>query len=153
MDSPDLSGVRASSYFLGYPTVTQEQAGQVDMATDRSSTRRRIAVLVGSVALAFGLAGGSAFAQRLVRMEVGNACTPTRENPDGLCFRRLPVGGWPFPYLYDRTGTSIVGSLGFEDDFRLRPFLVDAAVFGAAPAAGAAVLRGRRRGSSASPRD
>jgi hypothetical protein len=70
----------------------------------------------------------------------------------GLCVRRLPVGGWPFAFLYDNPGTSVQGQLGLEDRFRAGWFLLDAAVFAALPVAGTVVFRLRRRRSPAAAR-
>jgi hypothetical protein len=97
-----------------------------------------LAVLVVIVTfLACGPACGTFAVRGSVVRVVGNVCTPTANNPDGLCYQRLPTAGWPFPYLYDSPDTSVLGKLGLEDEFKPRWFLVDAAIFGALPAAAA----------------
>jgi hypothetical protein len=109
---------------------------------------RGLAALAVGAGLAFGLAAGSVAVHRPVRMAVGNMCEPTRDNPSGYCFRQLPAGGWPVAFIYDSPGTSVLGVLGMEDDFKPGPFLIDTAVFGALPAIGAVVFGMRRRRSS-----
>jgi hypothetical protein len=111
-----------------------------------SRLARRFAAFAVSAVLGFGLAAGSVVIHRQVPMVVGNMCGPTRDNPYGPCYERLPIGGWPFAFLYDNPATSVVGRLTFvDDDFRPGWFLADAAIFGALPAAGAAAFRTRRR--------
>jgi hypothetical protein len=85
---------------------------------------------------------------RRVPMSVGNLCEPTRDNPYGNCYERLPVGGWPFAFVRDDPGTSVVGSLGPEDTIEPGWFLVDAAIFTAVPVAGVMIFRVRRRRSA-----
>jgi hypothetical protein len=106
----------------------------------------RLSALVVGAGLAFVLAAGSVVIHRPQRMVVGNMCETTSDNPHGYCYRRLPTGGWPFAFLFDSPGTSVVGQLGLmEDDFKPWRFLLDMAVFGTLPAAGAVVIGLRRR--------
>ena len=81
------------------------------------------------------------------------SCEPTSDNPEGYCDRPVLAGGWPFPILYDATYTSVPNDLGLEDldEFEAGFCLMDAAIFGALPAAGAYLYRMRRRRSSESP--
>lgn len=61
---------------------------------------------------------------------IGNVCTATSDNPRGFCFEDLPAGGFPFSYLYDAGGVSVMGSLDFiEDDFYLIWFIADIAFY------------------------
>jgi hypothetical protein len=112
---------------------------------DVSRIGRGLAALVAGAGLAVVLAGWSVVIHRPVRMVVGNMCEPTGDNPHGYCFRQLPAGGWPFAFLYDSPGTSVVGKLGAEDTFESGWFLLDTAVFGALQAGGALALGLRRR--------
>lgn len=48
---------------------------------------------------------------------VGNMCQVTEENPHGWCYEDLPMGGFPFGYLKDDPGTSVVGRLSFFEDY------------------------------------
>jgi hypothetical protein len=109
-----------------------------------SRTARRFAAVVAGAALAFGLAAGSVAVHRPVLTVVGNMCEPTGDNPSGFCYRGLPAGGWPFAFLYDSPATSVLDQLGLEDDFKAGWFLIDAAIFGALPAAAAVAFRLRR---------
>jgi len=108
----------------------------------------RLAAFVAGAVLAFCLAAGSVVVHRPVLMAVGNMCDPSADNPGGLCYQRLPAGGWPFAFLYDDPGTSVLGTLGPEDDFRPGWFLVDAAIFAVLPAIGVVVFLVRRRRSA-----
>ena len=55
---------------------------------------------------------------------VGNLCLQTDENPIGYCYEMLPKGGFPFAFMWDNGGSSVIGKLSWiEDDFRLLPFL------------------------------
>ena len=55
---------------------------------------------------------------------VGNLCLKTDENPIGYCYEMLPKGGFPFAFMWDNGGASVVGRLSWiEDDFRVLPFL------------------------------
>src|SRR5262245_24744796 len=101
-----------------------------------SRIARGVAGLAVCAALAFGLAAGSVVIHRRVLMDVGNVCEPARDNPSGLCFARLPAGGWPFAFLYDDPSTSVWGRLGVEDEFDPGWFLIDVAIFGALPTIG-----------------
>jgi hypothetical protein len=103
------------------------------------------AAILASAALTIGLAAGSVMVHRPVRRAVGSLCAPAGDDPSGMCFQRLPAGGWPFSFLYDNPGTSVLGQLGPEDDFKPGWFLLDAAIFGLLPTSGAVALRLRRR--------
>jgi hypothetical protein len=107
----------------------------------------RLSALVVGAALAFVLAAGSVVVHRPQRMVGGNMCETTNDNPHGYCYQQLPTGGWPFAFLFDSPAASVVGRLGFEDDFKPGRFLLDVAVFGVLPAAGAVVIGLRRRRS------
>lgn len=49
----------------------------------------------------------------------GNMC-------GGPCYEDLPAGGFPFSYLYDNGGVSVMGTLSiYEDHFYLIWFLAD----------------------------
>jgi len=111
-----------------------------------SLSNRALAALIA--ALAFGLAAWSVVFHRHTQSAVGNLCEQTTDNPHGTCFQNLPSGGWPFPYLHDAAGTSVIGKLGPEDRFEPVWFLVDAAAFGAVVASGTVLLRWRRRRSA-----
>ena len=52
--------------------------------------------------------------------------------PPRSCREGVLVGGWPFPYLVDRPGVSVVGKITIigEDDFHPVPFAADAIVLG-----------------------
>jgi len=111
-----------------------------------------LAALVASVVLGCGPAIWSVNLHRQVTIAYGNVCPATRANPEGRCFTQGPAGGWPFPFLVEQPAMSPRGTLTWmTDDFTLGWFLVDAAIFGALPVAGVAILRMRRRRSSAAP--
>ncbi len=116
-----------------------------------SRRARILPALAVSAVLAVGLAAGSVMVHRTVQITVGNMCPVTPDNPGGLCVDGLPVGGWPFAFLYDDPGTSVRGSLGFEDDFRVGCFLLDAAVLGLLPTLSALLVARRRRPRTAIP--
>ena len=92
------------------------------------------ATLVAGVLLAFVLAAASVTIHRGIPQDVGR-CGDGRP-----CLAQLPAAGWPFAFLYDNPGTSVVGSLGPEDDFQPRWYLADAAVFAVVPVLGVATL-------------
>jgi hypothetical protein len=97
---------------------------------------RALAFVVVIVAvLACGSTCGTLAVRESAVQVVGNMCTPVPKNPNGYCYEPLPIAGWPFPFLYDSPGTSVLGQLGLEDDFRPQWFLADAAILGALPAA------------------
>jgi hypothetical protein len=127
----------------------QALARQYDRVVSRNALR--LVALVAGAILTFGVTAGTVAIQRRVLMAAPVDCEATRDSPSGSCYLRLPVGGWPFAFLYDNPGTSIRGQLGLEDDFEPGWFLADAAIFGALPAVGAVVYRMRRRRSE-SPR-
>ena len=57
---------------------------------------------------------------------VGNLCDKTSENPMGDCYEMLPSGGFPFTFMWDNAGVSVVGRLSLiEDKFVLYPFLAN----------------------------
>jgi hypothetical protein len=110
-----------------------------------SRLARGSAALVAGAALAFGLAAATVAVRRPALMVAAPWCMPGARGPSGTCDRPLPVGGWPFPFLYDSPGTSVVGSLGPEDDLRPGWYLADAAVLALVPAALGTVVGVRRR--------
>lgn len=57
---------------------------------------------------------------------VGNLCEQTRDNPSGGCYDMLPSGGFPFTFMWDQGGVSVVGTLSWiEDRFELAPYLAN----------------------------
>lgn len=61
---------------------------------------------------------------------IGNLCERTADNPYGYCYEMLPSGGFPFTFMWDRGGVSVVGSLSWiEDTFVLEPFLANWAIY------------------------
>jgi len=57
---------------------------------------------------------------------IGNLCEVTLENPGGYCYEMLPSGGFPFTFMWDRGGVSVVGTLSWiEDRFELAPYLAN----------------------------
>ena len=57
---------------------------------------------------------------------IGNLCERTPENPYGDCYDMLPSGGFPFTFMWDRGGVSVVGTLSWiEDRFELAPYLAN----------------------------
>lgn len=54
------------------------------------------------------------------------------KSSDGIditCPERVLKGGWPSPFLYDTPFISVQRSLGFEDSFRLSPFIANIAFY------------------------
>jgi hypothetical protein len=76
------------------------------------------------------LAGASVVVQRPGAMTVDDMCRRAPGSSNGYCSAGPPVGGWPFAFLYDSPGTSVLGKLGPEDDVRAWAFVADAAVYG-----------------------
>jgi hypothetical protein len=104
-----------------------------------------LAALAVSVVLGCAPAVWSVSVHRQVPISYGNECAAARESPKAQCFAPGPAGGWPFPFLFD-TAISPQNRLSWlTDEFRLRWFLADAAVFGAVPVAGILIFRLRRR--------
>lgn len=61
---------------------------------------------------------------------IGNLCERTPENPSGYCYEMLPSGGFPFTFLRDNGGVSVVGSLSLmEDTFVLAPYLANWGIY------------------------
>ena len=57
---------------------------------------------------------------------IGNVCQTSPENPKGLCYENLPAAGFPFSYLYDQGGVSVMGTLDIaEDNFYFTWFIAD----------------------------
>jgi hypothetical protein len=109
---------------------------------------RWIPALLLCVVAALCLAMASVFVQR----STPSACERTPDPSLGECYERtLPAGGWPFAFLYDNVGTSVLGKLGPEDDFRPWRFLADTTLFGALLAAGAVGARRLRSRGGRSP--
>ncbi len=111
-----------------------------DRVVSRAS--RRLAGLVAGAALAFVLAAGSVTVHRQVHIAPLSSCDA---RPMEICRGLLTAGGWPFPFLYDNLGTSVVGELGVEDDIKPGWFLVDMAIFTVVPAFGMIVVARMRR--------
>ncbi len=54
------------------------------------------------------------------------------KTPDGVdiyCPKPVLNGGWPAPFAFDRPGISVEDKIGFEDDFRLPPFIASLAFY------------------------
>ena len=61
---------------------------------------------------------------------VGNLCDRTDENPMGYCYEMLPSGGFPFTFLWDDGGVSVVGKLTLlEDKIGFLPFLANWSIY------------------------
>lgn len=97
------------------------------------------------LALLLALASG---AVRRTRMEVQEwDCPPAPAS----CAKPVLVLGFPFPYVSDNQGISVVGSASLfgaligEDFFHPAAFVADVAVYFAAAALAALALRARRR--------
>lgn len=109
----------------------------------------RRALLVAVVALLGTLASSRVQRERLVVQDWD--CPPAPAS----CARPMRVGGFPFPYLEDFHGLSVVGSVDLmgalmgEDRFHPGPFLLDLACWGAVASVGLA-LGSRRRAGTAS---
>lgn len=57
---------------------------------------------------------------------IGNVCDKTPANPGGDCYDMLPSGGFPFTFMWDQGGVSVVGTLSWlEDTFVLGPYLAN----------------------------
>jgi hypothetical protein len=91
------------------------------------------------------LAGASVVVQRPGTTAVDSMCRRAPGSTNGYCSTGPPVGGWPFAFLYDRPGTSVLGKLGPEDDVRAWSFVADAAVYGGLVGALVLVVGGARR--------
>jgi hypothetical protein len=77
----------------------------------------------------------------------GNMCGPSHSDP---CLAPALQGGFPFPYLFDAPGVSVVGKLSFgEDELRPVPLLVDIGIWLAAVLMGRVVVRRLRRATGA----
>lgn len=62
--------------------------------------------------------------------EYGNLCGPSGNSP---CLGPVLKGGFPFAYLFDAPGVSVVGKLSFgDDDVRPVPFFIDLGMYFAA---------------------
>ncbi len=90
--------------------------------------RVRFVLLALSFGLVLAVLSGYVFRSRYEAM-TGNLCPVTEGNPYGLCYQYLPQAGFPRPFLKDSAGTSVIGSLGIEDDFSGSAFLLDAGFF------------------------
>lgn len=61
---------------------------------------------------------------------IGNLCEITADNPSGYCYEMLPSGGFPFTFMWDNGGVSVVGRLSLiEDRFVFAPFLANWGVY------------------------
>ena len=107
------------------------------------SSRTLAALLAVAVALAL-----ASSAVRGTRMEVQEwDCPPAPAS----CAKPVPVLGFPFPYVSDNQGVSVVGSASLfgaligEDFFHPAAFAADVAAYFAAAALAALAFRRRRR--------
>ena len=75
--------------------------------------KSKISLRLIIVSLLFVIA--TVFIQRSYIAIVGNVCEKTNENPNGYCYDKLPMKGFPIVYIKDKPGVSVQGSIGFED--------------------------------------
>ena len=121
------------------------------VATIGGTAMARIGWGLLAAVLGIMLAGASVVVQRPGAMTVDDMRRRAPGSSNGYCSAGPPVGGWPFAFLYDSPGTSVLGKLGPEDDVRAWAFVADAAVYGgrsrpgARRRSGAATTRGRSR--------
>jgi hypothetical protein len=54
---------------------------------------------------------------------LGSDCRPE-------CLLLKLNAGWPWPYVFDSMGISVLNALGSEDEFRVLPFLLDLVFYG-----------------------
>lgn len=91
---------------------------------------KRFCGLVLLLVLSFFTAFWSVLYVRPYKGVVGNLCDRVDENPMGYCYEMLPSGGFPFTFMWDNGGVSVVGRLSFiEDEIQLLPFLANWAVY------------------------
>ena len=91
---------------------------------------RKIGIQIIFIVVAFVATMFSSYYEQSFPDIVGNECPKTKHNESGFCYELLPKGGFPVSYLYDNSGTSVVGSLSFiEDTFYPQWFLVDLIFF------------------------
>ncbi|MCD2515602.1 hypothetical protein LQ564_04675 [Massilia sp. G4R7] len=85
--------------------------------------------LVLALILAIALALLSVWIERLgpELVVAGNLCGPSGND---FCYKPALKGGFPFAYLYDKTGISVEGRLSFfEDKFFVSGLMLDIAVY------------------------
>jgi hypothetical protein len=106
--------------------------------------RRGAVTLVVAVVLAWG----TVFVERVGPAPPGwrdELCSPFPLHP---CGEGVLQGGWPFAYLLDKPGISVMASLGLiEDRFETRAFLADVVAFWVA-LLGIGYVAGSRRRSA-----
>jgi len=84
-----------------------------------------VLTILGILALSFLAAIGSFKYERTHPSVTGNVCDASVNNPRGLCYENLPVGGFPFSYLFDIGGVTGQGHLEIFDDFKTEWFIAD----------------------------
>jgi hypothetical protein len=82
-----------------------------------------------ALVLGIGLASASYYYQR-TGPSIGIYGTECAEPPHGYCYGPLLGAGFPLQFVLDVPGVSIIGRLGYEDDFLLPFYFLDAAFFG-----------------------
>ncbi|HBU28219.1 TPA: hypothetical protein DEB00_03855 [Candidatus Uhrbacteria bacterium] len=88
-------------------------------------------IIVPGVLCGFMLTILSVFLITQFEGQVGNVCERTTENPYGICYQMLPQGGWPYPYLIDSNGSSVIGQLGPEDQWDKKAFFINWLIYSA----------------------
>lgn len=105
----------ASYYFIVFLSKKQKNPTRI----------KRIFLALGIVGVSCIVTIISFTHQRHHPVAVGNVCEKTTENPSGLCYEDLPSAGFPFSYVYDSNGSSVIGRLGPEDRFKGGYFVLD----------------------------
>lgn len=82
-------------------------------------------IITLSLIIGLVLTFASGFYERTFTGVVGNVCQMTEENPGGLCYEELPMIGYPFAYIKDSGGHSVVGSVEIDDNIIGWAFLLD----------------------------
>src|SRR3989339_1168924 len=90
---------------------------------------KKILIILGIITLSFLATMASIKYERTHPTVTGNVCDASPNNPRGLCYEDLPAGGFPFSYLYDSGGVSVMGTLGIEDHFYIGWFIADIAFY------------------------
>jgi hypothetical protein len=81
-----------------------------------------------SVILAFILVSVSFYYQK-TGPSIGIYGTECEDQPDGYCYGPLLGAGFPFQYVLDSPGVSIVGTIGYEDRMNPLMFLLDVLIY------------------------
>ena len=97
----------------------------IDWYMNNISTTKKILMVLGILMLAFLSTIMSITHLRTNPTVIGNLCDVTDNNPNGFCYKDLPAGGFPFSYLYDNGGVSVIGALGIEDEFVPSLFVIN----------------------------